>query len=129
SVENYGLVLRGTVDLERTCELGELPYYIDERRFPKHLGWRYVWDPTTARPAFNDLVAHWVEDFHFVGDAWAGDASLTFYDAENGGFLGFQRRRVVGGWFSIFWTGQLTMDTPARPEVIYDFNSEVPPRL
>ena len=99
SVENVGLVHRTYVDLKRIIEPEELPFRMPrEGPSPRYVGHRYVYDVVEDRPALNDLVVHW-GDNRTVGEIWSGDASLTFYEAENEEVLPFQPRRMIGGWW------------------------------
>jgi hypothetical protein len=117
SVENVGLLMRGWLDFEREVsrDSDELPISISMQT-PKYLGERFFWDSVEDRPMIHDLVAHWGDDRRF-GPVWAGDASLTFYDAEGEELMPFQPRRIVGGW----WHTMSFNHGTSTPEIIHTF--------
>jgi hypothetical protein len=98
SVEAHGLVLRAHVDLEKMIDSSELPFQIGDDACPKWVGRRRFYDVVADRLAFDDLVVHSGDDLK-LGPIWSGDASLTFFAAENEDVLSFQPRRVLGGWY------------------------------
>ena len=117
SVENVGLVLRAEVDLKQRTTPQEMPFKIGDGDCPRYVGHRYAYDVVEDRPALNDLVVHWGDDFT-LGEMWRGDAKLTFYEAENEEVLPFQPRRMVGGW----WYTQLFNHSSSQPQVLYRFD-------
>lgn len=117
SVENVGTVLRAHVDLKRPCKAEDLPFRMRTGDCPKYLGHRYYYDVVEDKPALNDLVAHWGDDL-VMGPVWAGEASLTFYEAENEEVLPFRPRRMVGGW----WFPILFNHATSPPEVIHSYS-------
>ncbi len=116
SVNNVGLVLRAYVDLKRPIRGEELPFRIGHGECPKYVGHRYVYDVVEDKPALNDLVVHWGDDLE-LDDVWAGEAGVTFYDAENEEVLPFQPKRVVGGW----WYRQIFNHGTSRSQVLHRF--------
>lgn len=116
SVNNVGLVLRAYVDLKRPIRGEELPFRIGHGECPKYVGHRYVYDVVEDKPALNDLVVHWGDDLE-LDDVWAGEAGVTFYDAENEEVLSFQPKRVVGGW----WYRQIFNHGTSRSQVLHRF--------
>ncbi len=119
SVENVGLVHRTHVDLKRIYEPEELPFRMPRGGpGPRYVGHRYVYDVVEDRPALNDLVVHWGDD-RTVGEIWGGEASLTFYEAENEEVLPFQPRRMVGGW----WYTVRFDHATSPPKIIHRFGN------
>jgi hypothetical protein len=102
SVEHYGQILRGYVDLKRPCEPKGMPFITDNTRM---LGRRVVYDVVSKAVLMNDLCSHWADVGMKIGPVWTGEAGLTFFDAENEEILPFQPRHVVSGyWFTRQWS-------------------------
>ena len=93
-----------------------MPFKIGHGECPKYVGHRYVYDVVEDKPALNDLVVHWGDDLE-LGDVWAGEVGVTFYDAENEEVLPFQPKRVIGGW----WYQQVFNHGRSRSQVLHRF--------
>lgn len=116
TVENVGLVLRASVEMEREYTVEELPFFYRPDVPARHVGHRQFWDICNSRPMVDDLVAHWGDDRE-IGPVWGGPATLTFHDAENEEVLPFKPRVVHGGWR---WTLKFNHST-SPPVVLHNY--------